>query len=55
MIHWFIFNSLVAVVCVLVLIEKNFGVQIGVLSPLAWVLLAITVFLLVKDFFMMRG
>lgn len=49
MIHWLVFNSLVAAVCVLVLAEKYSGAQIGILAPLAWMLLMITAVLIAKD------
>lgn len=49
MIHWFLFNSLVAAVCILILAEKYSGAQIGLLVPLAWLLLIITAVLIAKD------
>lgn len=54
MIQWFIFNFMVFIACLLVIIEKSFGADIGFLLPLAWILVIITAFLIVKDALFMR-
>lgn len=54
MVQWVVFNLIVLVTCTFVLLENSFGMTMSLLSPLAWILLIVTLALIAKDALFMR-
>ena len=48
MIIWFVYNLVVLLEALLIVLEKSYGISIGLLAPIAWILLPITAILLVQ-------
>jgi hypothetical protein len=53
-IHWVIIDALIMLMCVLAIIEKSFGVNIGFISPIAWIVFVIMIILMGKDLLFMK-
>ncbi|MBI3190141.1 hypothetical protein HYZ41_00400 [archaeon] len=51
MIHWFVFNLIVLIVALSLLL----GVKNEITTAIAMILVVITIILMIKDFFMVRG
>ena len=48
MLLWFAYNFLVLLTSLSVILEKSYGMNIGVLAALAWIILPITVVLIIQ-------
>ena len=53
-VHWVIIDTVIILMCVLVVIEKSFGFVIDFVSPVAWLVLVIMIILIAKDLIFMK-